>query len=102
MTNNLTKTIHYKDLSYKDKAAYALAIAAFTVGWAITVAGFIVPPLGQIHSTVLWVLGQSLLFSGSVIGIAQYYSAQLRDFKHNIGETIEQHIRRHEDQRLEE
>lgn len=99
----INQTINkYKDLSFKDKAAYALAIAAFTVGWAITVAGFIVPPLGQIHSTVLWVLGQSLLFSGSVIGIAQYYSAQLRDFKHNIGETIEQHIRSYEEQRLEQ
>lgn len=99
----INQTINkYKDLSFKDKAAYALAIAAFTVGWAITVAGFIVPPLGQIHSTVLWVLGQSLLFSGSVIGIAQYYSAQLRDFKHNIGDTIEQHIRSYEEQRLEQ
>ena len=99
----INQTINkYKDLSFKDKAAYALAIAAFTVGSAITVAGFIVPPLGQIHSTVLWVLGQSLLFSGSVIGIAQYYSAQLRDFKHNIGETIEQHIRSYEEQRLEQ
>ena len=69
----INQTINkYKDLSFKDKAAYALAIAAFTVGWIITIAGFIVPPLGQIHSTVLWV------------------------------ETIEQHIRRYEDQRLEE
>lgn len=99
----INQTINkYKDLSFKDKAAYALAIAAFTVGWAITIAGFIVPPLGEINSTVLWVLGQSLLFSGSVIGIAQYYSAQLRDFKGNINRTIEEHIRRYDDQRLEQ
>ena len=99
----INQTINkYKDLSFKDKAAYALAIAAFTLGWAITIAGFIVPPLGQIDSTVLWVLGQSLLFSGSVIGISQYYSAQLRDFKGNISNVIEEHIRRHEDQRLEQ
>ena len=75
---------NWESLSYKDKLSYSLAIAAFTIGWIITIIGFFVSPVGEIHSTVLWVLGQSLLFTGSIIGIAQYYHAQLNDFKSNI------------------
>lgn len=78
----------WESLSYKDKLSYLLAIAAFALGWIITIIGFFVSPVGEIHSTVLWVLGQSLLFTGSIIGIAQYYSAQLNDFKSNIINTI--------------
>lgn len=98
--NNIAQT--WKELQYKDKAAYILAFTAFILGWVITIAGFCVPPLGIVHETVLWILGQALLFSGSVIGIAQYYSAQLKAFKDNIGNTIEQHIKLHEDQKLEQ
>lgn len=78
----------WESLSYKDKLSYSLAIAAFTLGWMITIIGFFVSPVGEIHSTVLWVLGQSLLFTGSIIGIAQYYSTQLNEFKSNIINTI--------------
>lgn len=78
----------WESLSYKDKLSYSLAIAAFTIGWIITIIGFFVSPVGEIHSTVLWVLGQSLLFTGSIIGIAQYYHAQLNDFKSNIIKNI--------------
>lgn len=78
----------WESLSYKDKLSYSLAIAAFALGWIITIIGFFVSPVGEIHSTVLWVLGQSLLFTGSIIGIAQYYSAQLNDFKSNIINSI--------------
>ena len=78
----------WDSLSYKDKLSYSLAIAAFSLGWMITIIGFFVSPVGVIHSTVLWVLGQSLLFTGSIIGIAQYYSTQLNDFKSNIISTI--------------
>lgn len=78
----------WESLSYKDKLSYSLAIAAFALGWIITIIGFFVSPVGEIHSTVLWVLGQSLLFTGSIIGIAQYYSTQLNEFKSNIINSI--------------
>lgn len=99
MTNNIAQT--WKELPYKDKAAYCLAFSAFCLGWALTIAGFLVPPIGVVHETVLWILGQALLFSGSVIGIAQYYSAELKAFKKNIGNVIEEHIRQHDEQKLE-
>ena len=53
-------------------------------GVIITTAGFIVPPLGQVHDSVLWILGQALIYSGSIWGIALYS-------KHKLNE-IEKHI----------
>ena len=53
-------------------------------GVIITTAGFRVPPLGQVHDSVLWILGQALIYSGSIWGIALYS-------KHKLNE-IEKHI----------
>ena len=46
-----------KNLSLKDFIAYLTAILAFLIGWGVTIAGFIIPPVGDIADSVLWVLG---------------------------------------------
>ena len=47
----------WNDLTTKEKLSYGFAIAAFIFGWGLTIAGFIVPPMGEIANSVLWVLG---------------------------------------------
>lgn len=91
----------WSDLNYKDKLSYTFAIAAFTLGWIITLIGFFVPPVGIVSDSVLWVLGQALLFTGSVVGIAQYYNSQLKGFKQDVINTIRSEQRTYEEQRLE-
>jgi hypothetical protein len=44
-------------LTTKEKISYIFAALAFICGWALTIAGFIVPPTGEIAGSVLWVLG---------------------------------------------
>lgn len=88
-------------LSYKDKLSYSLAIAAFSLGWIITFIAFFVPPIGLISDSVLWVLGQALLFTGAVTGIAQYYQQQLNTFKKDVINTITQEYRQYQEQKLE-
>ena len=44
--------------------------ATFTFGWGLTIAGFIVPPVGVVSGSVLWILGQSLLYCGAILGIS--------------------------------
>ncbi len=76
----------WRDLDIKTKVAYISAIVAFVVGWGLTIAGFIVPPVGVITESVLWVLGQALVYSASVFGVAMYTTGQVKAMKREIRE----------------
>ncbi len=56
----------------KETIATWSALGMLIFGVLITTAGFIVPPLGEVHGSVLWILGQVLIYSGSILGIAAY------------------------------
>ena len=42
-------------------------------GCTLLVAGFVTPPMGEIHHSVLIAFGEVLTFSGSLIGIDYKY-----------------------------
>ena len=84
----MNKFICWKELSFKDKLSYILCIFSFIIGVILTIAGFIVKPLGEVDASVLTSLGLFLSFSGSIIGITQHYSMELDKFKSNIINTI--------------
>jgi hypothetical protein len=52
-----------------------LIIATVMCGFGCTLlaAGFIAPPLGEIHHSLLIAFGEILTFSGSLIGIDYHY-----------------------------
>ena len=77
-------TSKWKDLSFRNKMAYTFAVACFTLGWLITFIAFYISGFKTVEDSILWVLGQSLLFTGSIIGISQFYNSQLSQFKHEI------------------
>ena len=84
----MNKFICWKELSFKDKLSYILCIFSFIIGVILTIAGFIVNPLGDIDASVLTSLGLFLSFSGSIIGITQHYSMELDKFKSSIINSI--------------
>ena len=59
----------------KAKLTLQLASAIFLIvtGCALIVAGFIVPPQGQIHSSVLVAFGEILTFCGALFGVDYHY-----------------------------
>lgn len=75
---------NWNSLDFKSKLSYVLCIASFIIGVTLTVAGFLVNPLGEVHASILTSLGVFLTFSGSIIGIAQHYSMELEKFKSDI------------------
>lgn len=83
-----TKHKSWKELPLRDKITYIISFIAFALGWIITIIGFFVEPVGMVSDSVLWILGQSLLFVGSVLGIAQYYNRSLNNFKEDIMNTL--------------
>ncbi len=74
----------YEQCTVKQKIAIVTALIAFGLGWGLTIAGFIIPPTGEIADSVLWVLGQSLVYAASVFGIAGYFSAESRRMKREV------------------
>ena len=75
---------NWNSLSFKNKMSYVLCISSFIIGVSLTVAGFMVNPLGEVHASILTSLGVFLTFSGSIIGISQHYSIELEKFKADI------------------
>ena len=71
-------------MAIKEKLSYITCVSSFVIGWILTIVGFILPPSGEVSDSVLWILGQSLLYTGAVLGISSYYSSQLNNFKTEV------------------
>lgn len=52
------------------------AILMIVVGCGLLIAGFIVPPLGVIDSSVLIAFGEILTFVGALFGIDYHYKSK--------------------------
>lgn len=79
----------YHKCTIKDKIAIISAIIAFILGWGLTIAGFIVPPLGDVSNSVLWILGQALIYVASVFGISGYFNAETVKLRHDMNKHLE-------------
>lgn len=88
----------WKDLSIKDKIAIVTAVAAFCIGWGLSIAGFIVPPLGEIANSVLFILGQALVYAASVFGIAGYFSSETARLRNDVKNMITEEEKRYKNE----
>lgn len=80
------------DLGIKERLAITSACIAFIAGWTLTgIAAFV--PLLLSEQSVLWILGQSLIYSASVFGIAAYFKSETIQLKENVDRHLE-HIER--------
>ena len=55
------------------KVQLILSVGLCMFGGMLLIAGFIAPPLGEIHHSILIAFGEILTFSGSLIGIDYHY-----------------------------
>lgn len=78
----------WSHLDIKSKIAYITALIAFIAGWGLTIAGFIVPPVGAVTDSVLWILGQALVYAASVFGVGMYVTSSVRGMKKDIGKFM--------------
>ena len=86
----------WKNLSAKDKVALTTAVISFVLGWILVFASFIVPPLGIVSDSVLLILGESMIYTASVLGIYSYFSASIKNSKGELKnfflEALAEHI----------
>lgn len=71
----------------KDIIVWVAAIIAFLTGIGLCIAGFYVPPTGEIDGSVLTATGEFLTFFGSVFGIGKYTEMQLEKIKRKADEV---------------
>ena len=88
----------WKDLNIKEKLSIISACAAFMLGWIMSILGFWMPPVGEVADSILWILGQSLIYAASVFGIAAYFKSETVQLKHDMDKHLE-HIERMQIQR---
>ena len=87
----------WKDLNIKEKLAIASACVAFAAGWILTgIAAFV--PLLLSEQGILWILGQSLVYSASVFGISAYFRSETVQLKRDVDRHLE-HMERLQIQR---
>lgn len=73
----------WNDLNIKEKLSIASACLAFIIGWGLTICAAFVPLLLS-EQGVLWILGQALIYSASVFGVALYFKAESAQMKNDM------------------
>lgn len=79
-----------KTTDRKQKAAYVTAIISFVAGWSLTVAGFCVPPTGEVSGSVLAVLGEAMVYAASVFGVTLYFNHQMAKFREDTRRYLDE------------
>ena len=72
----------------KENIAYGSALFMLLFGVILTTAGVIIDPAGQVHDSVLYVLGQCLLFAGSVMGVSAYSTGRMRHIEDRVRQAV--------------
>ena len=78
------KRNRFRDLNAKEKVSYGAAITSLFIGFGLTIAAFCIEPRGEIHDSVLWTLGQILVFAGGIFGVGVYTTGAVRGMKREI------------------
>ena len=79
----------WSDLNIKDKIAILSAIIAFILGWCMSIAGFWIPPVGEVSDSILWILGQALLYAASVFGVSAYFRSETVQLRRDMDRHLE-------------
>ena len=63
---------------------YISAVGMLISGVALSVAGFVVSPLGEISDSVLWFAAQTMIYAGSVFGVSVYVNDKFRSITERL------------------
>lgn len=61
---------------FKPTMQLVTAICLIALGSGLLIAGFVIPPQGEIHNSVLIAFGEILTFAGALMGIDYHYRAK--------------------------
>ena len=73
-----TKKYNSMTREHRVNIQYISAVGMLISGVALSVAGFVVSPLGEISDSVLWFAAQTMIYAGSVFGVSVYVNDKFR------------------------
>lgn len=76
----------------KEVVAHIAAGLLLLFGMVMVVCGFITPPSGEVHDSILWVFGQTLVFSGAVLGISLHVDNSMQTIEAKLEEKMKKRI----------
>ena len=71
------------------KIQYFIAVAAFIAAVGFGIAGFIIPPPGEVHDSVLYLIAQFLLLTASILGVGAMFASQKISLQQKIHDMQE-------------
>ena len=80
----------------KENITVYSAVSMLVFGCVLTTIAFFIEPMGEIHDSVLWVLGQCFIYAGGALGIANYARSAA---KHEVDERFDEFERSHHHRR---
>ncbi len=72
----------------KENVQITSALAMLIGGFLLAVAGFIVPPTGQIHESVLGIFAECLIYAGSIFGVTIYIQSKYTELRSYLDEKL--------------
>ena len=70
--------------SVKEWTIFGSGLVVLIAGIALSFIGIYIPPIGEIHASILTLVGEFLTFSGSALGIGSYTTIQIQKIKHTV------------------
>lgn len=67
----------------------AIAVANLACGWTLTFIDYFVSTADGVHESVLWVLGQTFIFAGCLLGVKSYVDYRLHTHENIITRNME-------------
>ena len=77
------------DKEEEEAIQYFVAIGMLLFGGVLCLLGFFTPPVGEIHTSVLAVLGQILILVGSIFHLQISYRNKENQFENHFKERLE-------------
>lgn len=76
-------------MTKETRTSYQVYSALFMLfaGVALSVAGFCVPPVGEISDSVLWFFAQCLIYAGSIFGVSIYVQSKFKELRSELTAT---------------
>lgn len=68
----------------KEWAIFGSGLVVLIAGIVLSFIGIFIPPIGEIHASILTLVGEFLTFSGSALGIGSYTTIQIQKIKHSV------------------
>lgn len=69
-------------LRKKEQIQYCVAVLGFVFGLVMTaVSAFAVEPIGEVHPSIISILGIVISFAAAIFGVSLHYDSELQHFK---------------------